>query len=417
MSTGTFTIPLMKSVGYRGSFAGAVEAASSTGGQIMPPIMGAAAFIMAQFLGIGYVEIAKAALIPALLYYLAVGLMVHMEAKRMGLKGIPKERLPKVWIVLRQGGYLLVPIFVLIYLLVEGYTPLKSAYYCILATVIISWLANNWKAVAGARYAGQSVNTALMETNTMTVRDVLTAMENGGRLALGVAAACACTGFVIGVVTLTGLGLKLAQAILVVSGDSFALTLVLTMLASIVLGMGLPTTAKYIVLATIAAPAIMHFGVPALAAHLFIMYFGILADLTPPVALAAYAAAGIARAEPNATGFMAVKLALAGFLIPYIFCYNPGLLMIDATGMQVAGYVATAVLGIVSLSFASVGFWLRNLFIWERLLLLTGAITLITPGLITDAIGIGLMVVVYILQKVHPNGPASAAAEEQTGTA
>ncbi len=417
VSTGTFTIPLMKSVGYRGSFAGAVEAASSTGGQIMPPIMGAAAFIMAQFLGIGYVEIAKAALIPALLYYLAVGLMVHMEAKRMGLKGIPKERLPKVWIVLRQGGYLLIPIFVLIYLLVEGYTPLKSAYYCILATVIISWLANNWKAAGGARYAGQSVGTALLETNAMTVRDVLTAMENGGRLALGVAAACACTGFVIGVVTLTGLGLKLAQAILVVSGDSFALTLVLTMLASIVLGMGLPTTAKYIVLATIAAPAIMHFGVPALAAHLFIMYFGILADLTPPVALAAYAAAGIARAEPNATGFMAVKLALAGFLIPYIFCYNPGLLMIDATGVQVAGYVATAVLGIVSLSFASVGFWLRNLFIWERLLLLAGAITLITPGLITDAIGIGLMVVVYLLQKVRPNGPASATAEERTGTA
>ncbi|MBD5557125.1 MAG: TRAP transporter permease, partial [Desulfovibrio sp.] len=306
VSTGTFTIPLMKSVGYRGAFAGAVEAASSTGGQIMPPIMGAAAFIMAQFLGVGYVEIAKAALIPALLYYLAVGFMVHMEAKRLGLKGIPKDRLPKPWHVLRQGGYLLVPIIVLVYLLMQGYTPLKSAYYCIVTTVVISLVANNWKAWAGAGPSGMTVRSSLAQCNRLALKDVLMAMENGGRLALGVSAACACTGFVIGVVTLTGVGLKLANAILALSAGSFALTLVLTMFSSIILGMGLPTTAKYIVLATIAAPAIQSFGVPQLAAHLFIMYFGILADLTPPVALAAYAAAGIARAEPNATGFMAV---------------------------------------------------------------------------------------------------------------
>ncbi|MDE7064472.1 MAG: TRAP transporter permease, partial [Desulfovibrionaceae bacterium] len=339
VSTGTFTIPLMKSVGYRGSFAGAVEAASSTGGQIMPPIMGAAAFIMAQFLGVGYVEIAKAALIPALLYYLAVGFMVHMEAKRLGLKGIPKERLPRTWHVLREGGYLLIPIFVLIYLLMQGYTPLKAAYYCILSTVIISAVANNWKAWRGASYNNESEASALLECNVATGKDILQAMENGGRLALGVAAACACTGLVIGVVTLTGMGLKLANTIVTLSGDSFMLTLLFTMCASIILGMGLPTTAKYIVLATIAAPAIQHFDVPVFAAHLFIMYFGILADLTPPVALAAYAAAGIARADPNATGFMAVKMALAVFLIPYIFCYNPGLLMIGATPAEIAFYV------------------------------------------------------------------------------
>ncbi|MDE5833234.1 MAG: TRAP transporter permease, partial [Desulfovibrio sp.] len=369
VSTGTFTIPLMKSVGYRSSFAGAVEAASSTGGQIMPPIMGAAAFIMAQFLGVGYIDIAKAALIPALLYYLAVGFMVHMEAKRLGLKGIPKSRLPKPWLVLRQGGYLLIPIFVLVYLLLQGYTPLKSAYYCILATVIISLVANNWKAWASAGPSNMSVASSLWEINKMSGKDILLAMENGGRLALGVSAACACTGFVIGVVTLTGVGLKLANAILALSQGSFAFTLVLTMLSSIVLGMGLPTTAKYIVLATIAAPAIQNFGVPQLAAHLFIMYFGILADLTPPVALAAYAAAGIARAEPNATGFMAVKLALAGFLIPYIFCYNPALLMINATNLEIAFIVGTAVIGIAALSFASVGYWMRDLYIWERLIL------------------------------------------------
>lgn len=409
VSTGTFTIPLMKSVGYRGAFAGAVEAASSTGGQIMPPIMGAAAFIMAQFLGVGYVEIAKAALIPALLYYMAVGFMVHMEAKRLGLKGIPKERLPRAWFVLRQGGYLLVPIFVLVYLLIQGYTPLKSAYYCILATVIISLVANNWKAWAGASSSHIPVSRALVQSNRLALKDILQAMENGGRLALGVAAACACTGFVIGVVTLTGVGLKLANAILTLSAGNFALTLFFTMLASIILGMGLPTTAKYIVLATIAAPAIQTFGVPVLAAHLFIMYFGILADLTPPVALAAYAAAGIARAEPNATGFMAVKLALAGFLIPYIFCYNPGLLMIGASNAEIVFIVCTAAVGIASLSFASVGYWLRDLHLWERLILAGAAITLITPGLVTDIVGLSLMAVVYTLQKAFPQGPPRAA--------
>lgn len=408
VSTGTFTIPLMKSVGYRGAFAGAVEAASSTGGQIMPPIMGAAAFIMAQFLGVGYVEIAKAALIPAVLYYLAVGFMVHMEAKRLGLKGIPKERLPHTWHVLREGGYLLIPIFVLIYLLIQGYTPLKSAYYCILSTVIISVVANNWKAWQGASYNNESEASALLECNVATGKDILQAMENGARLALGVAAACACTGLVIGVVTLTGMGLKLANTIVMLSGGSFILTLLFTMCASIILGMGLPTTAKYIVLATIAAPAIQTFGVPALAAHLFIMYFGILADLTPPVALAAYAAAGIARSDPNATGFMAVKLALAGFLIPYIFCYNPGLLMINATSAEIAFYVITAAVGIASLSFASVGYWMRNLYLWERLPLIGAAIALIFPGLYTDLIGAGIMAAVYVTQKMLPEKAVTA---------
>ncbi len=413
VSTGTFTIPLMRSVGYRPHFAGAVEAASSTGGQIMPPIMGAAAFIMAQFLGISYFEIAKTAIIPALLYYLAVGFMVHMEAKRLGLKGIPQERLPVTMHVLREGGYLLVPIFVLIYLLMQGYTPLKSAYYCILTTVIISFLANNWKCHKENSLRHEPVTMSFIECNRLNIKDVLTAMENGARLALGVAAACACTGIVIGVVTLSGMGLKLANAIVELSGNSFFLTLFLTMLASIVLGMGLPTTAKYIVLATIAAPAIKSFGVPDIAAHLFIMYFGILADLTPPVALAAYAAAGIAQSEPNKTGFTAVKLAFAGFLIPYIFCYNPGLLMIGATGLEVVFYVTTAAVGIMALSFANVGYWMRDLYFWERIPLVGAAVTLIIPGYFTDTIGIGIMLAVYLLQKYFPAGPKGKGLQEE----
>ncbi len=407
VSTGTFTIPLMRSVGYKGHFAGAVEAASSTGGQIMPPIMGAAAFIMAQFLGISYFEIAKTAIIPALLYYLAVGFMVHMEAKRLGLQGIPKERLPVTLHVLREGGYLLIPIFVLIYLLMQGYTPLKSAYYCIVSTVVISFLANNWKVYRSPEIPKESKMAAFLACNKINMKDVLTAMENGARLALGVAAACACTGIVIGVVTLSGMGLKLANAIVELSGNNFFLTLFLTMLASIILGMGLPTTAKYIVLATIAAPAIMNFGVPDIAAHLFIMYFGILADLTPPVALAAYAAAGIAQSEPNKTGFTAVKLAFAGFLIPYVFCYNPGLLMINATGLEVVFYVSTAILGIAALSFANVGYWMRNLYFWERIPLVAAALSLIIPGIYTDGIGIGIMIIVYITQKMLPKEPKS----------
>ncbi len=407
VSTGTFTIPLMKSVGYKGEFAGAVEAASSTGGQIMPPIMGAAAFIMAQFLNISYLEIAKAALIPALLYYLAVGFMVHMEAKRLGLKGIPKEQLPNTWKVLGEGGYLLIPILVLIYLLTQGYTPLKAAYYCILSTVIISGLAANWKTWRKGQKAKlnphhNEITVTLYDCNKEIGKNVLSALETGARLALGVAAACACTGLVIGVVTLTGMGLKLANMIVSLSGGSFMLTLFLTMCASIILGMGLPTTAKYIVLATIAAPAITEFGVPVLAAHLFIMYFGILADLTPPVALAAYAAAGIARADPNKTGFMSVKLAAAGFLIPYIFCYNPGLLMINASALEVVFFVATAAIGIIALSFANVGYWLRPLYIWERLPLIGAAIALIFPGIKTDLLGLGILVAVYALQKIKP---------------
>ncbi len=413
VSTGTFTIPLMRSVGYKPHFAGAVEAASSTGGQIMPPIMGAAAFIMAQFLGISYFEIAKTAIIPAVLYYLAVGFMVHMEAKRLGLKGIPKERLPVTMHVLREGGYLLIPIFVLIYLLMQGYTPLKSAYYCILTTVIISFLANNWKWHQQNKELHEPAKQSFMECNRLNMQNVLVAMENGARLALGVAAACACTGIVIGVVTLSGMGLKLANAIVELSGNSFFLTLFLTMLASIVLGMGLPTTAKYIVLATIAAPAIKSFGVPDIAAHLFIMYFGILADLTPPVALAAYAAAGIAQSEPNKTGFTAVKLAFAGFLIPYIFCYNPGLLMIGATSLEVVFYVSTAAIGIMALSFANVGYWLRDLYFWERIPLVGAAISLITPGYFTDTIGVGIMLAVYILQKYMPQGPKDKGLQEE----
>lgn len=399
VSTGTFTIPLMKSVGYRPAFAAAVESAASTGGQIMPPIMGAAAFIMAQFLGMPYIEIAKAAVVPALLYYLSVGVMVHMEAKRLGLVAIPKNRLPVTMVVLKEGGYLLLPIIVLIYLLVNGYTPFLAAYSCILTTIGIAALASYIKAYCKADLERRSQAEAFQFTTRQIIKDTLEALESGARGALAVAIACACTGIVIGVVTLTGIGLKLANGIISLSGGIFFLTLLFTMCASIILGMGLPTTAKYIILATIAAPAIQVFDVPPLAAHLFVMYFGILADVTPPVALCAYAAAGIARSDPNVTGFLAVKLALAGFIIPYIFCYNPGLLMIDVGVVEFMGIAITACAGIFALGVACVGYWLAPVPLWERILLLAAAGTLIFPGLYTDVFGAAILILTLFTQK------------------
>ena len=487
VSTGTFTIPLMKSIGYSGAFAGAVESAASTGGQIMPPIMGAAAFIMSQFLGIPYIEIAKAALLPAVLYYLAVGMMVHMEAKRLGLKGIPRNRLPRFVAVMSSGWYLLIPIIIMIVLLVSGYTPFNAAFYCIVTTASIAVMVNAVRSisktsgrviylaipvliliyqiaaqkppfdsllwsiawtggitvVAAAAIAllrmGQEARpddhsvpdakvipgAALAGSTGISVLDMFAALESGARSALSVAAACASTGLVIGVVTLTGVGLKLANAVVLLAstltsgainlaapilridpatvdqtGATFFLTLLFTMVASIILGMGLPTTAKYIVLATIAAPAIQRYGVPALAAHLFIMYFGILADLTPPVALVAYAAAGIAKSNPNRTGFLAVKLASAGFLIPYIFAYNPGLLLIDTTWPEVVHYTVTALIGICALAFACVGYWRGRLVWWQRIVLLACAVMLMAPEVRTDIMGIVLVVFTLGMQRL-----------------
>ena len=401
VTTGTFTIPLMKSIGYRPAFAAAVESAASTGGQIMPPIMGAAAFIMSQFIGIPYIEIAKAAVLPALLYYLAVGFMVHMEAKRLNLKGIPKENLPSAKKTLMSGGHLLLPIILMVYMLTQGYTPSKSAVYSIGMTLVVAILRGAidlFAKIAKEGHFFQNVSLFVKEWTNV----IIDALDSGARSALSVAIACACTGIVIGIVTLSGVGLKIAHAIVALSGGHLFSTLVLTMIASIILGMGLPTTAKYIILATMAAPAIQGFGIPILAAHLFIMYFGIFADLTPPVALVAYAAAGIAKSDPNETGFAGLRLALAGFIIPYIFVYSPGLLMIDTTLPEILLIIVSAVIGICSLGFASVGYWKRSLNILERLILFVSAVSLIFPGLLTDTLGIALLLVVYFTQKFWP---------------
>ncbi|MDR3176546.1 MAG: TRAP transporter permease [Desulfovibrio sp.] len=376
-TTGMFTIPLMKSVGYRPYFAGAVEAVASTGGQIMPPVMGAGAFIMAQFLGVPYNEVVIAAIIPALLYFSAVMIQVHFEAKRLGLTGLPRERLPNVWLLLRAKGFLLLPLAAIIYLLLAGYTPLKAAFYGILICIALSWLNKETR---------------------LTPKKLIEAFEAGARSSLAVACACACVGMIIGAGTLTGLALRIANGIVTLAHGMLLPTMLMTMMASILLGMGLPTTANFIVTSTMAAPALLQLGVPPMAAYMFVFYFGIAADLTPPVALAAYAGAGIAGADPMRTGVTSFKLALAGFIVPYIYVFNPMLLFIDVSPLPMVQAVLTALLGVFLLAMSTVGYFKTTLAWPLRILALIGAVGLLDPGTGTDIMGLAILALILFVQ-------------------
>ena len=392
VTTGAFTIPLMKSVGYKPHYAGAVEATASTGGQIMPPVMGAAAFIMADFTGFPYISIVKAAIIPAVLYYIAVGTMVHLEACKLGLKGMPRESLPKVSNILRKQGYLTLPLIAIIFMLVKQYPPTMAALTGIIIGVIVAFAAS-----------------LIKKDNSFTPKDILGAMEAGAKGAVGVACACACAGMIVGVVTLTGFGLKIAEVIVLIAKGKLIPTLFLTMISSIILGMGLPTTAKYIVLATMAVPAITKLGVNLMSAHLFILYFGVVADVTPPVALAAYAGAGIAGANSMKTGFQAFKLAIGAFIIPYIFVINPHLIMVDSVVGTTVNWlpitaaiptIVTALIGTICLAGTVESYLFGNLRIWQRVILLGAAFALLDPKLLTDAIGLGALAVIFVTQKL-----------------
>ncbi len=377
-TTGMFTIPLMKSVGYRPHFAGAVEAVASTGGQIMPPVMGAGAFIMAQFLGEPYINVAIAAIVPALLYYSAVMIQVHFEARRLGLKGLSREQLPNVWYLLRTKGFLLLPLAAIIYFLLAGYTPLMAAFYGIITCIVLSWLNKETR---------------------LTPRKLMEAFESGARASLSVACACACVGMVVGTGTLTGLALRIAGGIVALAGGMLLPTLLLTMCASILLGTGLPTTANFIVTSTMAAPALLQLGVPPIAAYMFVFYFGIAADLTPPVALAAYAGAGIAGADPMRTGGVAFKLALAGLIVPYIYVFNPILLFVGATPLAMAQAITTALIGVFLLAMCTIGFYKISMPWWLRALALLGALGLLDPGTATDIFGLAVLAVVHFIQR------------------
>ena len=391
VTTGAFTIPLMKKTGYKAHFAGAVEAAASTGGQIMPPVMGAAAFIMAEFTGIPYVKIIVAAAIPALLYYFAVGTMVHLEACKLGLKGLPKDQLPKIGKLMKQNGYLLIPLVFIVVFLMRGFTPTLSAFYSIVISVVMAVAAS-----------------LIKKDKSFGLKEFLGALEMGAKGSVGVACACACAGIIVGTVTLTGLGLRIAEMIVTLAQGKLLLTLFFTMIASIILGMGLPTTAKYIVLATMAVPALIKLDVNPMAAHLFILYFGVVADITPPVALASYAGAGIAGANTMKTGLQAVKIALAAFIVPYIFAHDPTLILVkEVVGNNIVflpvikaiPVTISAMIGIVCLASAVEGFLLDHCKIYERILLFVSALFLLKPGLLTDTFGLVVLVTIYFVQK------------------
>jgi len=386
--SGSFTIPMMKRLGYRPEFAGAVEATASTGGQLMPPIMGAAAFLMAEFIGVPYIRIVQAAVIPSLLYYFGVWTQVHFEAKRLGLKGMSRDELPKAGVILKERGHLLVPLITLIYLLAKGYTPMRVALIAILLTIVCAMLKKNTR---------------------ITIGDIIEGLEKGARSALGVIAATACAGIIVGVVTLTGLGLKLGSVLVDFANGQLFLTLVFTMVTSIILGMGVPTTANYVITSTIAAPALIMMNIPTIAAHMFVFYFGIIADVTPPVALAAFVGAGIARANPLKTGIQATKLAIAAFLVPYIFVYSPSLLMVDVTVLGVIQIMITAIIGIIGVGSAACGYFFTNQSFIERILFFVGGILMVIPGLTTDLVGLALLAIGYFIQKKKATAVAKVA--------
>lgn len=377
VGSGSFTIPMMKKLGYRPEFAGAVEAAASTGGQIMPPIMGAAAFLMSEALGIPYIDVAKAAIIPAILYFSGIWIMVHLEAKKTGLKGMSKDELPKMRKVMREKGHLLLPLIVIIYFLVGGSTPVKAAFYGIIFSVVVSTLRKNTR---------------------LTTYRFLMALQMGAKNVLGVAVACGVAGIIVGIVTLTGLGLKMASGLLLLSGGIKYLTLAFAMLASLVLGMGVPTTANYLITSTIMAPAVIQLGPPALAAHMFVFYFGIIADVTPPVALAAYAGSAIAGGDPLKTGLVALKLAIAAFIIPYIFVNTPAMLLIDASISHIITITVTSLIGMVGVGAALEDYFFTHLKVPERIGLMAGGLMLIDPGFYTDLTGIAIIGIITFTQ-------------------
>lgn len=385
VGTGSFTIPMMKSLGYRPEFAGAVEASASTGGQLMPPIMGAASFLMAESLGIPYKEVAKAAIIPAILYFTGIFIMVHLEAKKTGLKGLSKDSLPKIGELLMKKGYLVIPLATIIYFFVLGKTAIYAGLMGIIAAGLVAII-------------NSIVDIILKRERSFTFNDLIDVFVNGARNIISVAVACAMAGIIIGVITLTGLGLKIGAGLISISGGISILLLMLTMVSSIILGMGVPTTANYLITSTIAAGAIIGLGFEPLAAHMFVFYFGIIADVTPPVALAAMAGAAIAKSDPLKTGFEATKLSIGAFIIPYMFVFNPQILMINTTFIEVVPILITSLIGMFGVSAGLEGYVFRKCNFIERILFIVAGLLSIYPEFYTDIIGIGLIVVLIILQ-------------------
>ena len=383
VTTGSVTIPMMKKTGYKGEFAGAVEAAASTGGQIMPPIMGAAAFLMAEYMNVTYGEVALRAILPAVLYFAGIFIAVHLEAKKLGLKGIDRGELPRI-LPLMKKSYLLLPLIVLVALVTTNTRTMQfSASIAIICSVVVSLFDKD---------------------NRITLSKIFEALEAGGKSTITVAVACSMAGIISGCITATGLASKLISAVVSASEavkfiDPTFVALFLTMLCCIILGMGVPTTANYCIMASTCAPILITIGVPKMAAHFFVFYFGIVADITPPVALAAYAGSAIAKSNPMKTGINATKLAIGAFIVPYIFCMNPAMLLIDVTVWNMIQIIVTSFVGMFGVAAALEGYLLTEMHWITRIMCAAGGLLMMIPGSATDFIGIGLLVVVLLIEK------------------
>ena len=410
VTTGSVTIPMMKRTGYQGEFAGAVEAAASTGGQIMPPIMGAAAFLMAEYMDTTYANVAVKAILPALLYFTGIFLAVHLEARRLNLKGVPRDQLPKFGILIRSI-YLLLPLVILVWMVSTGTRTLQfSASIAILLAILVSLprlLAESRAQQGGGTAARFAKDTAAM---------IVGSLEAGGRSCITVAVACSMAGMVAGCITVTGLASKLINGVINISNMipipalSLFIALFLTMLCCIVLGMGVPTTANYCIMASTCAPILIQLGIGKIPAHFFVFYFGIVADITPPVALAAYAGSAIAKSDPMKTGVNATKLAIAAFIVPYIFAYSPAMLFVDVTSVfQVVQIIISALLGIFGVAAALNGYLFRPIPKWMRFALVIAGLAMMVPGSATDVVGlIALAAMVFYQRAMAKKGPAAA---------
>jgi len=388
VATGTLTIPLMKRIGFESHVAGAVEAAASTGGQLMPPVMGAAAFIMAEYLGVAYIEVCKAAVIPAVLYFVAIYSVVHFYSLKIGIKGLPENEIPSVKLVFRDKWMFTVPLIVLLSILIKGYSPRIAVLYSLPAIVVVSFLRKE---------------------SRMMPSKILNALAKTGYNCVMVVGACATAGIVIGVVLLTGMGSKITALVITASAGSLLLALPIVMLASILFGMGLPTVVCYVLLAATVAPSLVDLGIHPLAAHLFIFYFGMLCMVTPPVSFAAYAGAAIAKADPMKTGWTAWTFALAGFLLPYMFVYNNSLLLMGSA-LNILLSIFTSIIGVVCLGAGIISYFVKQTNLYERIFLLAAAFLLIKPGLMTDLLGLGCVGLTLYLQlrKAAPLMPDEA---------
>ena len=400
VSTGSFTIPLMKSLGYEPEFAGAVEAAASTGGQIMPPVMGSAAFLIAESCGIAYRDLMVVAIIPAALYFIGIWISVHLEAKRLGLRGTPRDQLPRLWPLIRDKGHLLLPLIAIIYLMLDGYTITRSALIGCVVCIIVPYLRKG---------------------THVPFLQIFKALPQAGKSVISVATACSTAGIIIGMVTLTGLGQRIGAGIFNLVGNNVFLALVCAMLTSLILGMGVSTTSNYLITSTIAAPILINAGIPMLASHMFCFYFGIVADITPPVALAAYAGSAIAKGNAFKTGVNATKLAIAAFLIPYMFALNPGMIMIVdgevalslSAVLTALPMVVTAIFGLGGIGAGFIGYLNGPVNPLMRIVSLAGGLCLVIPGTLTDVIGIALIAVVYVTNRISNKKKAVVSGAEK----